>query len=51
MSKTIAQLIQELSQVEDQEQTVGIFCGGRYSDIGEITQDEEGVYLEPEEGK
>ncbi len=49
--KTIQNLIDELSQVEDKSQTVGIFCGGRYHEIGEITSDDEGVYLEPEEGK
>jgi hypothetical protein len=45
----IAELIELLSQVEDKSQTVGIFCGGRYIEIGEVTMDDEGVYLEGEE--
>lgn len=48
---TIQDLIDILSQVEDKTQSIGIYCGGRYSEIGEVTSDEEGVYLEPEEGK
>lgn len=47
--KTVQQALDELSQVEDKAQTLGIFCGGRYHEIGDITQDDEGVYVEPEE--
>jgi hypothetical protein len=47
--KTVQQIIDELLMVEDKSQSCGIFCGGRYSDIGEVTSDDEGVYLEPEE--
>lgn len=49
--KTIAQLIDELSQVEDKSQEIGIWCGGRFLPIGSVEQDEECAYLEPEEGK
>lgn len=45
---TIQDLIDIFNQVEDKSQTVGIFCGGRYHEIGEVTSDEEGYYLEPE---
>lgn len=48
---TIQQLIDALSQVEDKSQEIGIWCGGRYHAIANVTQDEEGVYIEPEEKK
>jgi len=51
MISTIQNLIDALSQVEDKSQEIGIWCGGRFLPIGNIGQDEECVYLEPEEGK
>lgn len=47
--KTIAQLIDELSQVEDKSQEIEIWCGGRCHSIKGVSQDDEGVYIEPEE--
>lgn len=46
---TIQQLIDILHQAEDKSQTVVIYCEGKYQEIGEVTSDCEGVYLEPEE--
>jgi hypothetical protein len=46
---TIQQLIDELIQVEDKSQEIGIWCGGRFLSIAGVGQDEECVYLEPEE--
>lgn len=48
---TIQQLIDILLAVEDKSKTVGIYCKGfenHYYEIGEVTEDCEGVYLEPE---
>ena len=46
---TIQDLLDILNSVEDKTQSIGIFCGGRYSEIGEVTSDGEGYYLEAEE--
>ena len=48
---TTIQLLELLSQVEDKSQEIGIWCGGRFLPISGMGQDEECVYLEPEEGK
>lgn len=48
---TVQQLIDELMTIEDKSQEAGIWCGGRFMPIKGIGQDDECVYVEPEEQK
>ena len=48
---TVQDLIDQLMLIEDKGQEAGIWCNGRFTPIAKVGQDDECVYLEPEEGK